>query len=356
MKSKPVRLSEAALEGMTRAAQGDAGKLAALSALAGRSGYPEQAYALAHAARSLAPDDADIASLTHAPLTRGVPGWHFGIVRDEGRNAAYDAALRRAVGPATRVLDIGSGTGLLAMMAARAGAGAVVTCERNPAVAAAAAEIVARNGHAGTVRVVGKSSDELDPEADMGGRAHVLVSEIVANDLLSEFALPVMEDAIERLIEPGARVIPCAGQVRVALAEWRGLEQRRLGEVAGFDVSPFNRLDAAPRRLPVGDAELALRSAPADLFAFDFASGGPYRDGRSSVELVAEGRANGVVQWIRLQLDSEGEYENRPAPGAMSCWSALFHPFEQGREAEAGESVRVEGAHHRTGLRIWSRR
>ena len=44
---------------------------------------------------------------------------------------AYDAALRRAIRPGCRVLEIGTGSGLLAMMAARAGAAQVVTCERN---------------------------------------------------------------------------------------------------------------------------------------------------------------------------------------------------------------------------------
>jgi type II protein arginine methyltransferase len=52
------------------------------------------------------------------------------------------------VGPATKVLDIGTGTGLLAMMAARAGAREVVACEMNPAVADAASAIVERSENA----------------------------------------------------------------------------------------------------------------------------------------------------------------------------------------------------------------
>ena len=55
------------------------------------------------------------------------PAWHFPMVADGPRNAAYDQALRRAA-PGRRVLDIGSGSGLLAMMAARAGAVSVDTC------------------------------------------------------------------------------------------------------------------------------------------------------------------------------------------------------------------------------------
>lgn len=74
-------------------------------------------------------------SRTHPALSAGIPKCHFRIVRDGVRNPAYDDALPRAVKPALRVLDIGAGTGLVAMMAARAGARDVVTCEMNPAIA-----------------------------------------------------------------------------------------------------------------------------------------------------------------------------------------------------------------------------
>lgn len=352
--AKLAETARAAFEPMVERARGDARKLAALAALAAANGPAERAYELARQARALAPDDAEIRSMTDAPISAGVPAWHFRIVRDDLRNAAYEAALKRAVGPETRVLDIGAGTGLLAMMAARAGAGSVVTCEMNPAVADAAADIVALNGHADRVRVVAKRSTELDVEADMGGRADVLVSEIVSADMLGEAVLPVMEDAARRLLKPGGRMIPSSGQLRVALAYWAGLEDRRLGKVAGFDVTPFNRLDRNPQRLKVGDDGIEIRSRPADLFNFDFASGGPFRPRQARLELIATGGpVNGVIQWIRLQLDGEITYENRPAPGASSCWAALFYPFEQELDPAAGSAVPVRGQHSRHGLRIW---
>ena len=116
-------------------------------ALAAR-GEDERARALAFKARELAPGNSEVALLTAEVLSAGIPEWHFSIVRDTARNAAFDFALRRAVRPGMRVLDIGSGTGLLAMMAVRAGAAEVVSCEMNPAIAGAALKIVAANGYA----------------------------------------------------------------------------------------------------------------------------------------------------------------------------------------------------------------
>lgn len=306
-------------------------------------------------ARALAPDNSAIRSLTSRPFNGAVPAWHFRIVRDDARNEAYDAALKRVVTPDSLVLDIGAGTGLLAMMAARAGARSVVSCEMNPAVADAAADIVALNGYAERVRVVAKRSTELDVEGGMGGRADVLVSEIVSNDLLGEGALGVMEDAVDRLLKPGGTMIPSHGQVRVALAHWKGLDDHRLADVAGFDVSPFNRLDYMPRMIKVGEPDLALCSEHAVLFDFDFASGGPFPSREARVDLTPQsGPINGVVQWIRLQLDPLTVYENRPASGASSCWAARFHPLGREITPTPGRVVIVHGAHTRVTVRFWA--
>ena len=347
------RFSEAVIDALAAQAGSDPLKLAAIAAKALEHGHAERAYSLARAARSLAPADPEVASLTRAPLASGVPPWHFGIVRDEARNAAYDAALCRAVGGGTRVLDIGAGTGLLAMMAARAGAAAVASCEMNRAVADAAAEIVALNGFSDRIRIIAKHSTEIDPDADLGWRADVLVSEIISNDILGQSVLPVMEDAAARLLKPGGTMIPAGGRIRVALAHWSGLEERLPGEAAGFDISPFHRLDRVPQRLGRGDPRLTVLSDPADLFEFDFTSGGPFPAQRMKLDLRAAGRVNGIIQWIHLRLDGLAEYENEPAPGQSSCWACLFYPLDGAADADAAAIVTVHGAHNRRTLRIW---
>ena len=81
-------------------------------------------------ARSLGAWDAEIRALAAEVFSHGVPTWYFSMLRDSARHKKYEAAFRRAIKPGSRVLDIGSGTGLFAMMAARAGAAEVITCER----------------------------------------------------------------------------------------------------------------------------------------------------------------------------------------------------------------------------------
>lgn len=312
-----------------------------------------RAVELARRALVLAPDDGEVKSIAGAVLRRLVPGWHFSIVRDEARNRAYDEALRRNVRPGTRVLEIGAGSGLLAMMAARAGAAEVTSCEANAAIAATAAEIVEANGFAGRVRIVAKHSRDLEVGRDLERPADLLVSEIVSNDILGQDVLGCMENVLGRLTRAEACIIPSHGAIRVALAHYGDLSQQTLGVIDGFDLSAFNRL-APVKALAVGDPALTLRSEPQDLFTFDFASGGPFETHRSSVPLVSGGGpVNGIAQWIWLRMDGQGVYENRPAVGSRSCWGVLFHPLGTGIDSVAGDHHIVHGGRDRMSMWLW---
>ncbi|MEJ1968856.1 MAG: 50S ribosomal protein L11 methyltransferase [Rhizomicrobium sp.] len=344
------------MDSLIARAQEKPAALARLALILWDKGEEERARLLAVQALRAAPDDGEIRSLVAGVLTRTVPDWHFRIVRDAARNAAYEAALKRAVSPETRVFEIGTGTGILAMMAARAGAKSVVTCEANPAVAEAAQEIVALNGYADRVRVVAKSSADLDPEVDMAGPADLMVSEIVSNTIIGEGALPATEHAVRSLLRPGARIIPARGLVRVALAYDSKMWLERMDMVDGFDLSPFNRLASTFHQIRRGDDRLALMGPSADLFDFDFQSGGPFPPATASVTLSSTGgRANGVAQWMALKMDEEEWYENNPLPGALgSAWAVMFWPFVTPRDLPAGATVEVFGRHDRKILRIWA--
>jgi type II protein arginine methyltransferase len=238
---------------------------------------------------------------------------------------------------------------------ARAGAQSVVTCEMVPAIAEAAREIIALNGFAERVRVVAKKSYDLDPDVDMGGLADVFVSEIVDNMLLREDVLPVTEHAVKVLLKPGAKIIPARGLVRVALAYDAKFDDARMGTINGFDLSPFNRLAPNFHRARDGGRHLTLLSMATTLFEFDFQSGGPFPATTVAKTLMSTGgEANGIAQWIALQMDEEGWYENDPKPGASSAWAVMFWPFTAPRDCPAGTAIEVGGSHDRRTLQIWA--
>lgn len=342
------------LDALIAQADGKPVALARLARVVRIEGHKELAQELSLRALDLAPHDEEVRALTADVLSVDVPRWHFRLVHDTARNLAYEEALRRAIVPGCKVLEIGTGTGLLAMMAARAGAGEVITCESNPVVAAAAKDIVALNGYADRIRIIPKPSTWLDLEKDLHGRADVLISEIVGCDRIGEGALPALEHAAQHFLKPGARMIPARARVRVALSDDEEFDRFRIGSVAGFDLSPFNRLAAPDHGIKIGSTHLALRSAAADVFTFDFSAGGPYLKQRRNLELISHGgRINGVAQWVLLELDEETRFENRPAPGADSAWFVNFFPFERARQTHAGERIAITARHDRSALRVW---
>ena len=347
-------VARAGFEPMVTAAGRDGRKLAALAGLAAKIGLRARVYPLALEARAHAPDDVEVAARTQQLIGHSVPRWHFNMLRDEPRNAAFDAAIRRAVTPGTHVLDIGAGSGLLSLMAARAGAGRVVACEENPAIADVATRIVAANAYVERIRVVTGNSTELDVDADLEGRADVIVSEIVSNNLLAEGVLQTLADATTRLLAPGGQMIPAGGGVMIALGSWTTVEERAVAMVDGFDLSGFNALAQVPRTVALSDATLALHSEAVPLLTFDFTAAPPREPHRATLTLTATGGPiGGVVQWIRLQLDAEGVYENRPGPDAKSHWGAQYYPFDKPLDVPAGTAVRIAGVHDGQRLLMW---
>ncbi len=346
-------LLDSAFERLVAAAAGKPRALLHLAASAMRQGKHERGLELAIAARELAGEDRNLASWASDMIAGSVFKYHVPMIRDDPRNRAFEAAILRAITPETRLLDIGSGTGLLAMMAARAGARQVYSCEANVALAHVAREIVEKNGYADRVTILAKHSKDVDADADLGGPADLCVAELVGNDLVNEFILPSMRDVVHRLIRPGAQVIPRAGEIRVALAWWDGLDERRMGEECGFDMAPFNPLLPTRFGIEVGDDKLVLRGEEASLFAFDFAATAPPPETAEIALLAHSGPINGIAQWIRLHMDEVGQYENRPETGTSSHWSCLFFPLKRAIDGALCPVVRIGGTHLGNRLRLW---
>nr|CDJ83368.1 Methyltransferase type 11 domain containing protein [Haemonchus contortus] len=131
--------------------------------------------------------------------------WHMFMINDQERNSMFFDALKNTISPNDHVLDIGTGTGILSIYAARCGASKITAIEANPTLYQMAKRILALNG-VGNVKVVQEYSYEYDPEED--DLADVVVSEILDCCAFGEGVIPAFLDAHLRLATNTARFIP----------------------------------------------------------------------------------------------------------------------------------------------------
>jgi len=344
----PFDALEAALEGRADRASG----LVGIAELAARGKATVRAFELARAAIAQSGGDPVVVARARAVLGGLIPGYHVPMMNDTRRNAAWDKALRAAIKPGMEVFEIGTGAGMLALMAARAGAAKVVTCERNPLVARLARELVAHNGYAGRIEVIEDKSQNVR----LPRRADLLFCDIFADDLFDFDPLLLIRDARERLLVPGAPVVPNAVSLHVALAHWNDYGRAlHLETAAGFDMAAVADIAAARKGVPVGDPGLTTLSAAQTLFRFDLQQYGPALAGTGSATCTAAraGTINGIARWIRLDLGGNVVLEAAPEPGARYFSNIIFIPLPAPRLVAAGESLRVESRYDGMHISTW---
>jgi tetratricopeptide (TPR) repeat protein len=299
-------------------------------------------------ARAIDPDNMDIAIALDTAIASVIPPWHAAMLNDARRNGAFDAAIRRAVKPGAHALDIGTGSGLLAMMAARAGAGHVTACESVAPLADAAREIVALNGLADRITIVGKPSADLVPGDDLPRPADLLITEIFDAGLLNENALETMADARARLLTPDAVIVPAAATVFAQPIECAAIAAERLvTEASGFDVAPFNAL--TPRHYLQTDlTRYGWRplGEPAEIFRFDFTCDAPYRD-EATVRLtpLADGTAHAIALWFSLDLDGETAIATGPMD-PPTHWQQAVYAVNPPMALKQNEPVSLRARHN----------
>lgn len=331
--------------------------LHASSVMLYRTGQALAALQRAQRACELAPANKEYAYSLRLAAAAAVPDWHFNMVHDTARNEAFARAISTLVDPTQLVLEIGAGSGLLAMLAARAGARRVVTCEENPALALAAVANVRSNGLADQVSVVAKPSTQLTVGTDLPELADVLIGEIFSVQVITEGVLPSLEDAKARLLKPGARIIPERAAARGMLVGGERLaRQVSVDHVLGLDLSALNAFKPVVQYLHSSEGLTSL-SEPQDLLSFDFARDAHFPPEKRQVELIAtaNGTCRGVLQWLRLDLVPGVHFENAPGDADITDsqhWTPVFYPFPSPVELEAGQRVTLRVSHNRSGMRV----
>jgi type II protein arginine methyltransferase len=275
-----------------------------------------------------------------------IPRWHFEMLNDEERNSAFERALAKAITSSTTVLDIGSGSGLLAMMAARAGAKQTISCEMVAPIAELAQYTVDRNGYGNKIVILDKKSTDMWIGVDMIEKADLLVTETVDCGLLGEGIIPTILHARESLLKEGARIIPKSATVYATIVESNQLRNLNYADrAAGFDVSPINQY-ATVGYFPVRAAafDYIMLAEPFEVFRFDFTQGAIAPQSKPiSVPIEREGSCHAILFWFDMQLDDEISISN--SLGSKTHWEQALQCLDEEVWVRAGATLTLCAEH-----------
>lgn len=251
---------------------------------------------------------------------------HRRYLADRSRVQHYERALRETVRPGDVVVDLASGTGILGLLACRAGAARVFAIEAE-SIAGLARAIARANGYGGRLEVIHHHSSE----ARLPERADLIVSDQIGRFGFDAGLLPMVADARARLLKPGGRLMPSRLDLIVAPVEHQRLRNR----VAFWRRRPVE-FDFAPVHAMAANTGYPTRLAPGQLLgephtgvrldlAADFVY--PLRI-ETTFAVRRPGTLDGIAGWFAAHLSPSVAVSNSPLDPARITRRQAFFPLE----------------------------
>jgi protein arginine N-methyltransferase 1 len=264
---------------------------------------------------------------------------HRGYLEDEGRLSAYRRALATVVKPGDVVLDLGTGTGVLALFAAEAGAGRVYAVDATEMLGVAGA-VVRANDRSDTITLVkGHSESVTLPE-----KVDVVVADQLGPSGVEAGVFSSYRDAVRRHLKPGGKLIPSRVDIEMAPARadavWKDVTFWD-EPVHGVDVTAIAPHARNSRYFTTSDPA-DLLAAPALLASPDLATHGnaPIRGGLTW-EAAHAGTLHGLACWFSAELAPGISVTNSPLGDPRLDRRHLFLPLAAPVELEAGDTIRA---------------
>ena len=266
------------------------------------------------------------------------------MLMDTARTIAFEKAINEIVSSDDTVIDAGSGSGILAMMAARAGARKVYAIERSRVINIARA-IAEKNGYSERVDFVQCMAEDFRCDE----KATVLISELLGDFVLRELSFKSTCSVRDRCGAPNLKCIPSRVRMYMAPVEdahlWlhEGLGYWK-SPVYGFDFLPafdveYNRLGSVRTAVPETSLlddrvlvhDIDYVKTPVDEFYFD-----------SQVEFTArrDGALHGFAGSFDMQL-SPTIWLDTGSHSKETHWQQVFFPLKDALPIHNNDRIAV---------------
>jgi protein arginine N-methyltransferase 1 len=284
---------------------------------------------------------------------RDFNGWYFAhfceqerMLADRPRMAFYHAAIARHIQPGDRVVDLGTGTGILAALAARRGAAKVYAIDHS-AILKHARTLAAHN-RVENVEFIATHSREFTA----GAPVDVILHEQMGDCLFDEEMVANVCDLRERVLRPGGLILPSRFEFfcePVSLRAERQVPFLWELNVHGYDYGclEWNRpQEPGYYRLQGGDLGLVdhFLGEPEPALEIDLhtvTEAGLPTEVRFMRTVVRPGPLDGFAVYFRVRVDGDLSLTSSPLdPGRAPHWG--FRILRAAREdVRRGEVIEI---------------
>jgi protein arginine N-methyltransferase 1 len=264
---------------------------------------------------------------------------HRQYLNDPIRLAAFGEAIAAAIRPGFTVLDLASGTGVLGLLACRAGASRVYSIEVGGMIEVAR-ELARRNGYSDRIRFI----KGLSTHVDLPERVDAVVADQVGNFGFNAGVIQYFADARARFLKPGGITIP--GRLDLVVCpldsnELYGSIEFWNSRPAGFDFSSVRPLAANTGYQVDISPETALGD-PARIVSIDLSADvSPLLQGRACTTVARKGTLHGVGGWFETELAPGIRMTNSPLSSSRISRRQIFFPADGPVGVAAGDMVEV---------------
>ncbi len=235
----------------------------------------------------------------------------------------FAEAIQRVVKPGMRVVDIGTGSGVLAMLAAQAGAAEVTALDINKDSIEYAIMAARMNGLEDSINFLVGHFLDFRPEE----RYDVVICEMLSSMMLVEQQIPASRHAMSHIMKPEGVLIPSFVTVYVALTQCETIWSR-------FRVHQL-KFPRLPQTISKEDA--TDLSELAEVVQFDLMN----LEEETTVDTTLRLKAiqDGEVHGLIGLFDAVVHEDIRLIP--EDGWRELFIPFEKSIQVSEGDEITV---------------
>jgi protein arginine N-methyltransferase 1 len=262
---------------------------------------------------------------------------HGAMISDPVRVRAYERALRQTVKPGMVVLEIGTGVGIMAILACQLGAKRVYTVEPT-AVIRLAQEIAAANNCADRIEFI----EDVSRRVRAPIRADVIVSDLRGMLPLLQDHIPAIADARRRFLAPDGILVGRRDRLWAAIVdaprEYAKIVEPWEHDLLGQDLGTGRRMivNSIHRTRVTPDQLLTTPNLWATL---DYARiENPDVGGKLTWTVKRDGTGHGIVIWFDAELADNVMFSSGP-DSPETVYSSMFLPWQEPVSLVAGQTV-----------------